>query len=203
MSVLRRALRAASDLRDQFDLDAVRETVRSAGDAAGRGDADAAPDAPAADRRRALDDREVVDHARALGAPDPYALVSAEEAAVALGAPAGPARLTHGDDTIGVVVAAATSAGGALSVSAFHAVDDDVPFDASAHWHDVLAPVVADDADAVAGIGRAALRTAGGLYVLGDTHLLYLTLTRPGGAETDPSLGALARAVLDRLEPSA
>jgi hypothetical protein len=201
MSVLRRAWRAASGLRDQIDLDAVRDAVRAA-DRDDDADDDGRPGRADRDgqRRPPLDDRALVARARALGAPDPFALVGEDEAAVALGAPAGPPVLTHGDDTIGVIHAAASGAGGALSVSAFHATDDGASFDASAHWHDFLAPIVADEAQAVPGVGRAALRTTGGLYVLGDDHLLYLTLTRPDGASPDAPLGALARAVLGRVE---
>lgn len=184
MSVLRRAFRAASDLRGQLDLDAVRDAVRTVGEATRSADADAVDERPTASSP--LDDRAVVVHARALGA---------------LGAPAGPPRLTHGDDTIGVVVATSTGPAGALSVSAFHASERDADFDVATHWNDVVAPVVADDAHPVPGVGRAALRTVGGLYVLGDAHLLYLTLARPDGASADAALGALARAVLARLEP--
>jgi hypothetical protein len=193
MSVLRRVLRAANELRDQIDLDAVRDAVGASGSRRPDGFAAAATGAPTDDERRAAD------RARALGAPDPYALVTAAEAEAALGAPAGPPRLTYGDDTIGVIRAAGS---GSLSVSVFHAADTDSgPFDAAAHWHGFLAPVVVDDAAEIAGVGRAALRTAGGLYVLGDDALLYLTLTRPDGASADAPLAELARTVLARLAP--
>lgn len=194
MSLVRRALRAASELRDGVDLAALRDAARAA---SADGDDDASRREPSAHGDA---DRRALSHARALGAPDPFGLVTAEQAAKALGVPAAHPTPTFGDDVVGVRFAPADHADGELTVGAFHATDPDAgPFDAAAHWHGFLAPVLADDADVVRGVGLAALRPPGALYVLGPTTVLHLTLRRPDGAAPDDALASLARQVLDRL----
>ena len=128
--------------------------------------------------------------------------MTADDAAGALGVPAATPTLTYGDDVVGVRFTPADHADGELTVSTFHAADADAgAFDADEHWHGFLAPVLADDADDVPGVGRAALRPPGALYVLGRTTILHLTLRRPDGAPADAALDTLARLVLDRADP--
>jgi hypothetical protein len=161
----------------------------------------AAPDPAAADPAA---------RARRLGAPDPAFLLTADEAAAVLGSPVGPPRPTGGDDTTGRAfrVVAQGPRGDAegpreVAVVAFHAPDDDaLPFDPAEHWYGFVEGIVADDGTPVAGLGRAAVRTDGGLYVLGETALLHLSDTPAG---TGDGLVDLARRVLGRLDgpPSA
>lgn len=197
MSLVRRALRAAYELRDGADLAALRDAARAAStDLRGDGGDALRREPPAGGDA----DRRALATARALGAPDPFGLVTADEAEAALGVPTANPTLTYGDDGVGVRFAPADPADGELTVSAFHAADAGAsPFDAATHWHEFLAPVLADEADEVHGVGHAALRPPGALYVLGPTTVLHLTLRRPDGAASDDALEILARRVLGRL----
>jgi hypothetical protein len=191
MGLTDRALRAAS---------ALLEHARALDPAAG---ADPDPSGPVAGADPGAEDPAA--RARRLGAPDPALLLTAEEAADVLGSPVGPPRLTGGDDTTGRAFRAGApgARGGAdgpreVGVVAFHApTDDALPFDPAEHWYGFVEGIVADDGIPVAGLGRAAVRTDGGLYVLGATALLHLS---GGPAGTGDGLVDLARRVLARLD---
>ncbi len=145
-------------------------------------------------------DEDVLARALAHGAADPFALLSAEEAAVVVGVPFGRGALSYGDDTLGVRYAARGHGGREWSaeVSAFHATDGR-GMDAAAYWHDVLADVLADDATPVADLGDRALARADDVFVLAGPLVFFTAVHTPDGPR--PDLAAqLARRVVTRLD---
>lgn len=145
-------------------------------------------------------DEDVVERACRLGAPDPRLLLLEHEASAAAGQPLGGPHLTYSDDAIGVRYEA-TGNGNRhwrAQVSAFHALDRAVPFDAAAYWLGYVRDVVADDGVPVAGLGQEALQGHSTLYVLADPLLLMVEVTSPDGPDRR-AMQALAGTVLGRL----
>jgi hypothetical protein len=127
-------------------------------------------------------EQQVLARAVALGAPDPYALLSLEEASDVVGVPLGGPRLVYGDDTIGVQHAATgpRRRRWSVEVQAFYAIDEDTPFDAAVHWHTFVAEHVGgNDGVPVADLGDAALAREGEVYVLAGPLLFFTTVRVP------------------------
>lgn len=147
-------------------------------------------------------ERQVLRRALALGAPDPTALLSLEEATHVAGVPLGGPRLTCSDDAIGVEYAATgpRQRRWSVEVQAFHAPDDDAPYDAAVHWHTFVAPHVGENGGvALRDLGDAALARDGEVYVLAEPLLFSVTVRRPDDpAPTRQAIDA-ARQVLTRL----
>jgi hypothetical protein len=145
-----------------------------------------------------LDEHEeaVVVRAMGLGAPEPWALLSVEEASEVVGVPLGGPRLVYGDDTIGVSYAAAVPGKKrwSVEVQAFHAVDDDTRFDAAVHWHTYVAEHVSADGRLVEGLGDAAIARDGEAFVLAGPLLFFATVRVPDdddqGSATDKAIAA-------------
>lgn len=144
-------------------------------------------------------ERNAVERAIALGAPDPTALLTLEEASAIAGVPLGGPHLVHGEDSIGVRFSAtgARHQRWSVEVQAFHAPDEETRFDAYEHWHGFVAEHVAgNDGLPVTGLGEAALQREGELYVLAGPLLFFATVTPADGAVAAET----ARAVLRRLD---
>jgi hypothetical protein len=188
MGFLDKAMRAATVAKDQIDdLRDMRATAQH------RPAAMSAPDPH---------EEQVLARALALGAPEPYALLSLEEASEIAGVPLGGPRLVYGDDTIGVGYAASgpRQRYWSVEVQAFHAIDDDTAFDAAVHWHTYLAEIIRDDGHAIGDLGDAAIARDGEVFVLAGPLLFFTTVRLPDGAPaTDHALRA-ARRVLTRLD---
>ncbi|WP_210493161.1 hypothetical protein [Patulibacter sp. SYSU D01012] len=149
-------------------------------------------------------DDERVRRGRALGAPDPRELLTAEDAAAIAGTAVGGPRLAAGDDAIGVTYAAAAPDGSrwAVEASAFHAGPGAADWSAARHWDGFLAPLLADEGRPVPGLGDAAIARDGEVYVLAGAHLLRTAVTLPADADAgDPTDGAIeaARRAVARL----
>jgi hypothetical protein len=181
MSFLDKALKVAAVAKDHFDETRHRPLPASAPDA---------------------HEQQVLRRALALGAPDPTALLSLEEAAEVAGVPLGGPRLTYSDDALGVEYAATgpRQQRWSVAVQAFHAPDEDTPYDAAVHWHTFVAPHIGEnDGVAVPGLGDAALARDGEIHVLAEPLLFSVTVRRPDDpAPTEPASRA-ARQVLARV----
>jgi hypothetical protein len=188
MGFLDKAVRAATAAKDQIDeMRDLRATAQH------RPAIATAPDPH---------EEQVLARALELGAPEPYALLSLEEASEIAGVPLGGPRLVYGDDTIGVGYSASgpRQRHWSVEVQAFHAIDDDTVFDAAVHWHTYLAEIVSDDGVAVHDLGDAAIARDGEAFVLAGPLLFFATVRLPDGAPaTDHALRA-ARRVLTRLD---
>jgi hypothetical protein len=188
MGFLDKAMKAATAAKDQVDeLRDMRATSQHRPTVAG------APDEH---------EERVLGRALALGAPEPYALLSLEEASQIAGVPLGGPRLVYGDDTIGVGYTATgpRQRYWSVEVQAFYAVDDDTDFDAAVHWHTYLADIVRDDGLPIGDLGDAAIARDGEVFVLAGPLLFFTTVRLPDGAPaTDHALRA-ARRVLTRLD---
>jgi hypothetical protein len=188
MGLLDKALRAAGAAKTQIDeLRDVHATAQH------RPAATAPPDEH---------EERVLARALELGAPEPYALLSLEEACEIAGVPLGGPRLVYGDDTIGVGYSASgpRQRHWSVEVQAFYAIDDDTHFDAAVHWHTYLAEIISDDGQAVPGLGDAAIARDGEVFVLAGPLLFFTTVRLPDGQPaTDHAIRA-ARQVLQRLD---
>ena len=187
MSFLTKAAKAAVTAKSQ--LDEVRDV---------RAQASVKPVESAAFSEH---EQRVILRARELGAPDPFVLLLAEEATEAAGTAVGGPHLTYGDDMIGARYEASGSGGRhwRVSVSAFHATDDDVTFDAGAYWFGFLADAVADDGAEVPGLGQVAVQRDSEVFVLADPLLLMVEVSTPGGEGDRERAVELARRVVQRL----
>ena len=186
MGFLDKAVKAAATAKVQFD------EVRDA-----RAAASVKPREAAAPTDH---EQELLQRARACGAPDPYLLLTQFEAQDVTGQPLGGPHLIYGDDTIGVKFEATglKQQTWRVEVSAFHGMDDD-DFDAGAHWFGYLADIVRDDATPVPGLGQQALQRSDDLFVLADPLLLMVAVSTPDRAGDPARAQAVARQVLARL----
>jgi hypothetical protein len=146
-------------------------------------------------------EERVLARARMLGAPDPLALLTAAEASEAAGTALGGPHLTYSDDMLGARYEANGSGGRhwRASASAFHAIDEHTPFDAREYWSSYLADMVSDDGVPVEGLGDAAIRRDGEVFVLAAPALLMVEVSTPEREGDGERAVALARSVLSRL----
>src|SRR3954470_17177629 len=102
-------------------------------------------------------ERQVLERAQALGALNPFALLTSAEASAAVGQELGDAALSYGDDTIGVMYEARGRGNDhwRVAVDVYHATAPGVPFEAELFLKDM---VLDNDPDAIAveGVGHQA-----------------------------------------------
>lgn len=169
-SFFEQAMRTATRIKEQVD------ELRGAGAAA----TDATPADP---RGLGAHERGVVEHAIARGAPDPFELLAAEEAAAVLGAPVGRPSLAYSDDATGVRFAADGSRGATSSLSAlvYHGADE-TDGDGPGYWRDVVLDAYGD-AERVARVGEEAIWSPPYLFVLDGGTVFHVEATTPAGAD--------------------
>lgn len=140
-------------------------------------------------------EREILDNARRCGAPDPFGLLTQDEAADVLGVSVGPPSLTYTDDATGVRFSAASRGGRtwSLSASVCHGTPDD-PADGPDYWRDVILDIHVD-AEPVPDVADDARWADPYLFVLQGSTVLYLDVATPDGPD-DARRRAIAAAAI-------
>jgi len=144
-------------------------------------------------------DLEVAKRAIALGAPDPYSLITHDEVVALTGIPVGGPSLTYADDDLGVRFDAEDGNRRVWSfgVHAGHAVAEDTQFDPDS-WFQWMVELI-DDPEPVPDLGDAAVYGRGLLYVRGAGRAFYVLIDAPDESPAKLWATAIARRVLDRL----
>jgi hypothetical protein len=144
-------------------------------------------------------DLDIASRAMALGAPDPYSLITHDEVVALTGIPVGGPSLTYTDDDLGVrfVAEDGHQRSWSFGVHAGHAVDADTPFD-PVTWYEWMVALLGA-AEAVPGLGDAAVYQDGMLYVRGAGRAFYVLVEAPDGSPANQWATALGRRVLDRF----
>ena len=144
-------------------------------------------------------DLDIASRAMALGAPDPYSLITHDEVVALTGIPVGGPSLTYTDDDLGVrfVAEDGHQRSWSFGVHAGHAVDADTPFD-PVTWYEWMVALLGA-AEAVPGLGDAAVYQDGMLYVRGAGRAFYVLIEAPDGSPANQWATALGRRVLDRF----
>lgn len=185
MSFLDKALRTATRAKEQVDdLRAKRDAVVTPHDAD-----------PLSGH-----DREVLAQALRHGAPDPFGLLTPDEAAGVLDVPVGTPALSYTDDAVGARFSAATRGGRSwsLTTSVFHGSDDE-PFDGPGYWSAMVLDAF-PDAEPVADVGDDARWSDPYLFVRQGSTVFYVDVTTPDGTDDARDRAtAAARIVADRL----
>lgn len=150
---------------------------------------------------RALDEHQTqaLQRARALGAPDPFALVTAEEVSAIMGVPMGSAGLAWNEDTIGPMFEA-SGRGTQLwrvSVYLYHATEHGA-FDAQSYWNEYVGGML-EDAAQVDELGDRALFDGSILWVMYGPLVFYIEVTTPEGYAHPQEAAQIAQRVLERL----
>jgi hypothetical protein len=184
MGFLDKAVKAAAVAKHQFD------EVRAVREETGTKPVEAAP----------LSEHEqgVLARARALGAPEPTAMLSQPEAAAVLGQPLGAPSLTYSDDAIGVRYAAENRKRQRWSVEVSFQYGDEDGFEAALWWRDVVMDHYGDG-EQIAGLGDAAVWSAPYLFVLAEPLVFHVQVSTPDGDRPDAAQ-EVARLVLSRLQ---
>ena len=143
-------------------------------------------------------DFDVARRAMALGAPDPFSLITHDEVVALTGLPVGGPSLTYADDDLGVRFDAAGAADRRWSfgIHVGHAVDEQTPFDAQ-RWYEWMIDLLAGAEEVP--IGQSARYQDGLLYVLGEGRAFYVMIDAPDGSPTREWALRLARRVLERF----
>jgi hypothetical protein len=144
-------------------------------------------------------DLAVARRAMALGAPDPYSLITHDEVVALTGIPVGGPSLTYTDDDLGVRFVAEDGHRRAWSfgIHAGHAVDEATPFDPITWFEWMVALLGA--AEVVPGLGDAAVYQDGMLYVRGSGRAFYVLIEAPESSPAKQWATSLGRRVLERL----
>jgi hypothetical protein len=140
----------------------------------------------------------VLARARALGAPEPTAMLTQPEAASVVGVPLGGPSLTYSDDAIGVRYVAENRRRQRWSVEVGFQYGDEDGFDAALWWRDMVVEHHGHG-DPVPGLGDAAVAADGYLFVLADPLMFHVQVSTPDGAQPAAAVEA-ARMVLSRLQ---
>jgi hypothetical protein len=135
----------------------------------------------------------------ALGAPDPYSLITHDEVVALTGIPVGGPSLTYTDDDLGVRFVAEDGhrRSWSFGIHAGHAVDADTPFD-PVTWYEWMVALLGA-AEAVPGLGDAAVYQDGMLYVRGAGRAFYVLIEAPAGSPAKQWATTLGHRVLERL----
>jgi hypothetical protein len=144
-------------------------------------------------------DLDIASRAMALGAPDPYSLITHDEVVALTGIPVGGPSLTYTDDDLGVrfVAEDGHQRSWSFGVHAGHAVDADTPFD-PVTWYEWMVALLGA-AEALPELGDAAVYQDGMLYVRGAGRAFYVLIEAPDGSPAKQWATALGRRVLDRF----
>jgi hypothetical protein len=161
-------------------------------------DADAIHGVPAV--RAHAHDLDVAKRAMALGASDPYSLITHDEVVAITGIPVGGPSLTYADDDLGVRFDAQDGHRRVWSfgIHAGHAVDEATSFD-PVSWYRWMVDLIADP-EPVPGLGDDAVYSDGLLYVRGSGRAFYVLVDVPDGSPVKQWATALARRVMARFE---
>jgi hypothetical protein len=187
MGFLDKAVKAAAQAKNQ--IDDVRETrAQNAVQPVNHG--------PLSDH-----DRQSLERAQALGALNPFALLTSAEASAAVGQQLGDAALSGGDDTIGVMYEARGRGNDhwRVQVDVYHATEPGFPFEAEPFLREW---VIDNDPDAVPveGVGHQAFLSYDYLWVLYGPILFYVHGITPQGSLPVDASAQVARQVVGRLE---
>ena len=146
-------------------------------------------------------DRQVLERAQALGALNPFALLTSQEASATAGQELGDPALSYGDDTIGVMYEARGRGNDLwrVSVDVYYAPEPGVPFEAELFLKEM---VVDNDPDGVPveGVGHRAYLSSDYLWVLYGPILFYVQGITPQGPLQVDACAQVARQVVGRLE---
>ena len=144
-------------------------------------------------------DLEMAKRAMALGAADPYSLITHDEVVALTGIPVGGPSLTYTDDDLGVRFDAEDGhrRSWSFGVHAGHAVDEATPFDPNT-WYEWMVALL-DKAEVVPGLGDAAVYQDGMLYVRAGQRGFYVLIQAPEGSPTKQWAITLGRRVLERF----
>jgi hypothetical protein len=139
------------------------------------------------------------ERAMALGAPDPYSLITHDEVVALTGVPVGGPSLTYTDDDLGVRFDAEDGhqRSWSFGVHAGHAIDADTAFDAVT-WYEWMVALLRA-AEVVPGLGDAAVYQDGMLYVRGAGRAFYVLIEAPAGSPAKQWATTLGRRVLERF----
>jgi hypothetical protein len=143
-------------------------------------------------------EQQVLARARALGAPDPVAMLTQPEAASVVDVPLGPPSLTYTDDGIGVRYVAEDRKRRRWSVEVTFQYGDEDGFDAALWWRDMVLDHYGEGEE-IAGLGDAAIWNPPALFVLADPLVFYVQVSTPHGDQRDAAI-AVARMVTARLQ---
>jgi hypothetical protein len=158
------------------------------------------PSAIRGTQREETADVDLAWRTRALGAPDPYSLISHDEIAAITGIPVGPPSIAFTDDDLGVRFEARNGLDQLWSfgVHAGHAVDESTPFD-PVTWYEWMVALL-DRATPVAGVGDAAVFQAPRLlYVRGAGRAFYVLIDAPDASPVRLWATLIARRVIQRF----
>ena len=148
-------------------------------------------------------ERQVLERAQALGALNPFALLTSAEASAAVGQELGDAALSYGDDTIGVMYEARGRGNDhwRVSVDVYHATEPGVPFEAEYFLREMVLDNAPDDERVpVEGVGHQAYLVSDYLWVLYGPILFYVNGITPDGPLPVDAAARVARQVVARLE---
>jgi hypothetical protein len=161
------------------------------------GDADAIHGVPAVEP--SAHDLDVAERAVALGAPDPYSLITHDEVVALTGIPVGAPSLTYADDDLGLRFDAQDGNRRVWSfgVHAGHAADESTRFD-PVSWYAWMVDLIGDP-EPVPDLGDDAVYSEGLLYVRGAGRAFYVLVDTPDGSPAKLWAIALARRVMARL----
>jgi hypothetical protein len=144
------------------------------------------------------EDLQVARRAMALGAPDPFSLITHDEVVALTGLPVGGPSLTYADDDLGVRFDAA--GGGdrrwSFGIHVGHAADESTRFDPRS-WYEWMVDLL-QGAEHVP-IGESARYQDGLLYILGAGRAFYVLVDAPEGSPTREWALRLGRRVLERF----
>jgi hypothetical protein len=145
-------------------------------------------------------DLDVAKRAVALGAPDPYSLITHDEVVALTGIPVGAPSLTYADDDLGLRFDAQDGNRRVWSfgIHAGHAADESTRFD-PVSWYAWMVDLIGDP-EPVPDLGDDAVYSQGLLYVRGAGRAFYVLVDTPDGSPAKLWAIALARRVMARLE---
>lgn len=128
-------------------------------------------------------EREVLENARRCGAPDPFGLITRDDAASVLGVAVGSPSLTYTDDATGARFSASSRGGKtwSLSASICHGTPDE-PADGPGYWRDMILDLHVD-AEPVPDVADDARWSDPYLFVLRGSTVFYVDVATPDGPD--------------------
>lgn len=151
-------------------------------------------------QRQTWPDVDLTWRTTALGAADPYSLISHDEIVALTGIPVGVPQVAFTDDDLGVRFEARNGLDQLWSfgVNAGHAVDESTSFDPET-WYEWMVALL-DRPTPVPGVGDAAVfQTPGLLYVRGAGRAFYVLIEAPGPSPVRHWATVIARRVIERF----